>query len=106
MAQLSYILWTCANLQEAQRIIHDLLQRRLIACASILPDVTSIYTWQGKIETAQEAKVILKTEAQKFDAVCTLIREQASYEISEISQINTVNCNPQYLEWVVQETLV
>ncbi len=99
-----YVFWTCRDREEAKRIARLLLDGRLIACASIWPEVESIYRWEGKIEEGKEAKVVLKTEARHFEAICQLIREKGSYEVPEISQIQVTKANPQYVSWLRQET--
>jgi len=81
-----------------------LLDQHLIACASILPEVESIYRWEGKIEEGKEVKVMLKTQVKWFDSIVALIRQHGSYEVPEISQVDVVKCNPQYLAWVMEET--
>ena len=101
---LIYVFWTCRDKQEAKRIIHGLLDQRLIACASIFPEVESIYRWEGKIEESQEIKVILKTTSKHFDAVQSYIQMRCSYEVPEILQLDIIKGNPSYLSWVVQET--
>lgn len=99
-----YIFWTCRDNIEAKKIIYGLLERRLVACASILPKVESIYRWEGKIEEGQEVKVILKTTRGQYDAVQKHIQSHCSYEVPEIIQIAVAECNPNYLSWIVQET--
>jgi len=102
--KLIYVFWTCRDKQEAKKIIHGLLDQRLIACASIFPEVESIYRWEGKIEESQEVKVILKTASKHFDAAQSYILTHCSYEVPEILQIDIVQGNPRYLSWVTQET--
>jgi periplasmic divalent cation tolerance protein len=67
-----YLFWTCRDKTEAKKIIYNLLEKHLIACASILPEVESIYRWEGKIEESREVKVILKTVPHHFDVSCQL----------------------------------
>ena len=99
-----YIFWTCPSREEAKKIVHLLLDQHLIACASILPEVESIYRWKGKIEEGREVKVILKTQRPLFDAICTVICQHGSYEVPEIVQVDGAKCNPRYLSWVMEET--
>lgn len=101
-----YIFWTCRDKQEAKKIIHGLLDQRRIACASIFPEVESIYRWEGNIEESQELKVILKTTLKHFDAVQSYIQAHCSYEVPEILQVDIPQGNPRYLAWVVQETSI
>lgn len=97
------IQWTCPNVEEAKKIIYLLLEKKLIACANIIPHITSIYAWKGAIETAQEVKVLLKTLDQHFLAIRTLIQENCSYDVPEISKIIIDEANPPYLEWLKEE---
>ena len=98
-----YIFWTCRDKIEAKRIVHELLDKKLIACASILPEVESIYRWEGKIEESREIKVILKTLPKCFDAIQKHIQSYCSYEVPEILQVDVIHGNPAYLAWVVNE---
>lgn len=102
--KLIYIFWTCRDKLEAKKIIHGLLNQRFIACASIFPEVESIYRWEGKIEESQEVKVILKTSLKHFDGVQSYIQEHCSYEVPEILQVDIMQGNPSYLSWIIQET--
>lgn len=104
--EIIYIFWTCRNKQEARRIVYALLDKRLIACASLLPEVESIYRWEEKIEEIQEVKVILKTSVGNFHRVQEYILEHCSYEVPEIVQVDIVKGNPSYLNWVLQETTI
>ncbi len=98
-----YIFWTCKNRQEAKTIINQLLDQRLIACASILPEVESIYRWQNAIEESFETKVILKTLKPHFKAVQSHIQTHCSYEVPEITAIEAIEANSTYLQWVKEE---
>jgi periplasmic divalent cation tolerance protein len=97
------ILWTCKDQKEAKKIILVLLERKLIACASIIPHVESFFQWQGKIEQAKECKVFLKTARKKFIAVRDYILAHASYEVPEILQLPIEQGNPTYLKWMQSE---
>jgi len=97
------ILWTCKELEEARRIAKALLEERLIACASILPAVESLFHWQGKIDLAEECKVFLKTDERHFEAIQKKILSRCSYEVPEILQIEIKQGNPAYLAWMQKE---
>lgn len=99
-----YIFWTCRDIVEAKAIIHALLDRRLIACASILPEVESIYRWEEKIEESKETKVIMKTQELHFDAIQHYIQANCTYKVPEILQLAISRGNPAYLKWVTDET--
>lgn len=95
-----YVFWTCRNKEEAKEIIFELLDRRLIACASIIPETESIYRWEGKIEQALESKVILKSLSKYFEEIQGYIISRCSYEVPEITQVNIAKANPLYLSWI------
>ena len=99
-----YIFWTSANREEATKIIEELLEKRLIACASILPEVESIFRWKGKVEKAIETKSILKTRREHFEKIRSLILEKGSYEVPEIAEIEAKRVNPSYFDWLNLET--
>ena len=98
-----YVFWSCRDKTEAKKIVHRLLDQRLIACASIFSEVESIYRWEGKIEESKEVKVILKTEPKHFDVIQNAIKMQCSYEVPEIVQIDITRGNARYLSWIAEE---
>lgn len=102
--KIIYIFWTCRDTIEAKKLIHQLLEQRLIACASVFPEVESIYRWEGKIEESKETKVILKTAKKHFTQILSHITAYGSYEVPEISQVEIEQANPAYEAWVHQET--
>lgn len=98
-----YIFWSSANLEEAKRVVRELVEKQLIACASLFP-VTSIYRWEGKVEEGAEVKVVLKTQAKHFAKVEAYILEHGSYEVPEIVSVAVSSvCSP-YLKWLTQNT--
>jgi periplasmic divalent cation tolerance protein len=98
-----YVFWTCKELAEAKQIVYGLLEDRLIACASILPEILSMFHWEGEIEEAKEVKVILKTKKIKFEIIRTYIADRCSYQVPEILEVPIENGNPPYLQWIDQE---
>ena len=97
-----YIFWTCANAFEAEKIIRLLLSKKLIACANIIPEVISIYSWQGEIQKESEVKTIIKTQPELFQKVSSCISQNCSYDVPEITGINVDSCSPSYLQWLKQ----
>lgn len=95
-----YIFWSSKTEKEAERVILKLLEKRWIACASLVPSVRSFYRWKGAIEKAEEVKVLLKTLPKHFDAICECIRTEGSYEVPEIVQMEASRVYLPYLSWV------
>jgi periplasmic divalent cation tolerance protein len=87
----------------ASRIATLLIEQRHAACVNILADCTSIYRWQGKVETATEVPLLVKTSATAYTRVEELIRANHPYELPEIVGIPVGHGLPAYLEWVAAQ---
>lgn len=89
----------------ALKIARALIERKLAACVNILAECTSIYRWQGKLETATEVPMLIKTRAAIYPDLEAAIKSLHPYELPEIVAV-PVECGlPEYLEWVGAETL-
>ncbi len=80
-----------------------LLDRRLIACANIVP-VRSLYRWKGETCDEEEHLLVMKTVRSKTDAVITAIKERHSYDVPEIIALPVTAGYLPYLDWVRGET--
>jgi periplasmic divalent cation tolerance protein len=94
------ILWTGATREEARRICYELVDKRFVACANIIPHVESIYLWDESVESANEVKIFLKTMDLHFERVRDYIKEHCSYDIPEVSKILIDAGNPHYIQWL------
>ncbi len=94
---------TASSLAEARGIAQAVLEAHLAACANILPAVESHYWWQGKLETAQEVMLIIKSSAEQFVALSKVVREKHSYECPEIVAVPPVEILPEYRAWWERE---
>ncbi len=97
------VLVTVADGDQAHRIASELLSRRKAACVNIVPGVSSLFWWQGKLDSAQESILIIKTKASVLDELVALVRQLHSYEVPEIVALPIVGGNQDYLEWVGNE---
>jgi periplasmic divalent cation tolerance protein len=93
------ILVTAPTLDEARVLTQKILESRLAACVNIVPGVESHYWWQGKLETAAEVLLMIKSSAEQFDALADLIRKHHSYECPEIVAIAPEEIAPTYRAW-------
>lgn len=100
MTSYIQIHWTCGSVEEARKIAHLLLTKRLVACATLIPAVESHYVWKDKLEMAHETKVIFKTKGEKFEEVKKVILENATYEVPEIVQVDIQKGHAAYLAWI------
>ncbi|SLN45185.1 divalent-cation tolerance protein CutA [Oceanibacterium hippocampi] len=95
---------TTADAEEARSIGRAAVEAGLAACANVLPAMTSIYRWQGAVEEAGEAVLILKTRAALVAAATDLIRERHSYDLPCVVALPIVGGNRGFLDWIVAET--
>ncbi len=91
---------TAKDKRQATTIATALLKDRLIACANVVPQITSIYTWKGKIEQSKEVLLILKTKKTSFHAVAKKVKSMHSYEVPEIIALPIVAGEKFYLSWL------
>src|SRR5262245_17735307 len=97
------IMSTFPDVQTAQRVVRQIVEERLAACANILPPVKSIYRWQGKVEESEESLVLIKTTVDRFAAVQTALRRLHPYEVPEVIALPIDRGLPDYLRWVVEQ---
>ncbi len=95
------VLVTCRSAREARHIARALIERRLAACANILAaPVESIYRWKGKVESASEFLLLIKTSRRKFTALEITIRTLHSYDVPEIIAFPIAAGSRDYLAWI------
>ncbi|HLJ89134.1 MAG TPA: divalent-cation tolerance protein CutA [Candidatus Angelobacter sp.] len=100
MNQACVVLTTAGTQEEARRIAGALVERKLAACVNIVPQVESVYRWQGKVESSAEWLLIIKTQIAAFEQVRAAIKELHSYELPECIQLEIVNGSDAYLQWI------
>jgi periplasmic divalent cation tolerance protein len=100
MTDKQLVLSTAGSEEEARKIARALVERRLAACVNIIPQIQSIYRWQGKVEDSREWSLLIKTNADLFPAVRDTIRELHSYDLPECIAINIADGSKEYLEWL------
>ena len=98
------ILTQMPDRASAQSLARSLVEARLAACVSIGAPVESLYHWRGQIETAQEIPLIVKTRAELYRSVETVIQAQHPYELPEILAVPVVDGLARYFDWIADET--
>jgi len=93
---------TCGNEQEAKTIAAAIVERRLAACVHVTP-VSSVYRWQGKIETSDEWLCIIKTTNERYPAVRDALLQMHSYECPQIVVLSIKDGTNDYLNWISDE---
>ncbi len=99
MTNKRVVLTTCGSLEEARRIAHALVERKLAACVNIVTGVESIYRWKAAVETASEYLLIVKTTANAFSSLREALGELHSYELPECIEIAITGGSTDYLKW-------
>jgi periplasmic divalent cation tolerance protein len=103
MTDIRLLYVTTKDVSQAREIARTLLDRRLIACANILPQMESIYRWKGQIESGTESVLILKTEERLVDEVTQAVHELHSYEIPCVLSLNVEAGAGDYIDWLKSE---
>src|SRR6476660_7197992 len=91
---------TTGSQEEARRIAQQLVERSLAACVNVLGPIESIYRWQGKVETAGEFLLLIKTTAERFPDVRDALVALHSYEVPECIAIDVADGSAPYLAWL------
>ncbi|HEU6449927.1 MAG TPA: divalent-cation tolerance protein CutA [Gemmatimonadaceae bacterium] len=98
------VLTTVSNAEEAVSLIRTLLERRLIACGTLLPGSRSIYRWNGKVADEEEVVVLLKTRAARLEALEESFAELHPYNVPELLAVPVAAGLSKYLGWIADET--
>ena len=94
------VITTTENFTDAERLAHELVARELAACVQIVPSMTAIYRWQGKLEHANEALLLIKTTRANYAALAAAIKELHSYEMPEMLALPATEVDADYLAWL------
>jgi periplasmic divalent cation tolerance protein len=100
MTDKQIVFTTAGSEEEARKIARALVDRRLAACVNIVPQIESIYRWQGKVDESREWLLLIKTSAALFPAVRDAVRELHSYDLPECIALNIADGNKEYLKWL------
>ena len=97
------VLMTAANREEANQIAELLISARLAACVQILPEIESVYRWQGEVKREQEILLLAKATRARFDEIESKVRAMHSYETPEIIALPITAASEPYLRWLLDE---
>ncbi|MDY0093300.1 MAG: divalent-cation tolerance protein CutA [Candidatus Vecturithrix sp.] len=98
------IFITASSVQEAEMLATALVKKKLAACGNILPDLRSVFWWQGNLENEQEALLILKSRFALLSDIIRVVKSLHSYDEPEIIAIPILAGSESYLAWIEQET--
>ncbi|MEU3821119.1 divalent-cation tolerance protein CutA [Streptomyces sp. NPDC030392] len=98
------VLTTTDAAEKAEALARGAVEARVAACAQVSGPVTSVYRWEGAVETAREWQVLFKTAAARYDALEEHIRRHHDYDTPEIVAMPVVRGGADYLAWVTRES--
>jgi periplasmic divalent cation tolerance protein len=100
MMRIVYV--TTESVSQAQVIGRGLIEKQLAACVNILPGMKSIYRWEGRLEQAEEAVLLVKTRAELAESVVEEVKKVHSYSVPCAMVLEVAGGNTDYLNWIVQ----
>jgi periplasmic divalent cation tolerance protein len=100
--QARIVLTTESTLEEANKLGRALVEERLVACATLLPVVQSIYHWEDQLQSAPETMILLKTTTEKLEALEERLRELHSYRVPEFLVVPVEHGSATYMEWMLK----
>jgi len=94
------IFCTCPDKDTAKKLARQLVEKKLAACVNILPGITSMYEWEGQIESVQEHLLLIKSVQDNYRAIEAHLFKSHPYEIPEIIAVPIEHGLPEYLDWI------
>jgi periplasmic divalent cation tolerance protein len=94
------VLVTVPSSEEGTRLARIVVESRLAACVNVIPGVTSIYRWEGRVEESGECLLIMKSDADRYPDLEDRIRSLHPYDVPEIIALPVEKGSPAYLDWI------
>ncbi|MFH1258892.1 MAG: divalent-cation tolerance protein CutA [Elusimicrobiota bacterium] len=104
MSKYCVVFVTAASPQEGKKVARQILEKKAAACVNIVSGIKSHYWWQGKIETANEVLLIIKTKKSLFTFLETLVKKIHRYTVPEIICLPIEKGSKDYLAWIDSST--
>jgi periplasmic divalent cation tolerance protein len=98
--QILLAFCTFPDAETARRIVREIVEARLAACGNILPQIESIYRWEGKVESTGEALALFKLTTDCYEAFEKRLRSLHPYDVPEIISVPITKALPEYRRWV------
>lgn len=95
---------TTDNEEAARALAAGVIDAKLGACAQVVGPITSVYRWEGEVQTEQEWRVEIKTAADRVPALTEHIKANHSYDVPEVIATPITGGSPEYLSWLLNET--
>jgi periplasmic divalent cation tolerance protein len=102
--ELFLALTTAPDPETARRLGHALVEEKLVACANLVPGLSSIYRWKGEVQNDAEVLLLLKTQRSRLPRLKERLPELHPYEVPELLALPIADGLASYYQWVVEET--
>ena len=104
MANARVVLTTIGTNEAAEKLAHELVERRLAACVNIVGPIRSIYRWQEAVHDDQEYLLVIKTTAERAAQLRSILKELHPYELPECIELPIEGGSEEYLAWLAAAT--
>ncbi len=104
MEKIITIICTVPDFKTGKDIGEKLVSENLISCVNIIPGITSIYRWQGKICSDNEVILFMKSRLSLFDKIDSRVQELHPYDVPEVISMDIDNASNPYHEWILEMT--
>ncbi|ALC49887.1 CG11590 [Drosophila busckii] len=93
---------TTPDKESAKKLAHGIIERKLAACVNIIPQIESIYMWEGKVNEDNEYLMMIKTRSTRIEELSKFVRENHPYSVAEVISLPIQAGNSPYLNWIMQ----
>ena len=100
MSEKLVVLMTVGSQEEAERIARTLVAEMLVACVNVIPGVTSVYRWEGQVQSDQEWLLVAKSRRDVLDDLVRRVQTLHSYDVPEVIALPLVGGSDAYLRWI------
>lgn len=98
------VVLVTAPVSEAEKLAHTLVEEKLAACANLLPGITSLYWWEGKLNRDSETLIVFKARSQNMKKLLARLKQLHSYKVPEFLALPVREANPDYIKWAATES--
>jgi periplasmic divalent cation tolerance protein len=98
------VLVTTATREEGETIARRLVENRLVACVNVVPQIRSVFRWEGALSQEDEALLVIKSKRDRLPALVAAVKKLHSYTVPEIIALPIVEGSEDYLRWIDEAT--